>query len=60
LDQIILTVGLQQETPLNINLEINSERHDSNWFSARGVICGGDEQRKLMWGNMVDELHVPV
>jgi hypothetical protein len=56
--------GLHWDILLNIDLEINNERKDCKI----GAVCvgrgylweGGEEQRRLRWGNMGDGLHKPI
>jgi hypothetical protein len=53
-------VGINWETLLNIDLEINNERQDYKI----GIVCEGTYRsgvvvwRRLSWGNMVDGLHI--
>jgi hypothetical protein len=50
---------IHQETPLNIDLEINNKRQDCKIDSVVDTCGRGEgEWRRLRWGSMVDGLHI--
>jgi hypothetical protein len=62
----ISTVGIHWEATPNINLNNNNERKDCKIGTMCVCVCvctnvrEEGEWKRLKWGNMVDEPHVPI